>query len=71
MSSAGCGFWFDLDIFFGGSGSAFFTGGGSIFFSCGFGRLMFPRSSSNRALRSVEKGVFNSRKGLLSKCLEI
>lgn len=32
---------------------------------------MFPRSSSKRAERSVEKGVFSSRNGLLSKCLEI
>jgi hypothetical protein len=67
--NAGCGFWFD--IFFGITGSVFCTGG-SGFFSCGFGRFIaFPRSSSNRELRSVEKGVFNSRNGLLSRCLAI
>jgi hypothetical protein len=32
---------------------------------------MFPRSSSKRALRSVENGVLSSRNGLLSKCLAI
>jgi hypothetical protein len=45
---------------------------GSGFLSCGFCRLMvFPLSSSSREPRSVENGVFNSRNGLLSKCLAI
>jgi len=32
---------------------------------------MLPRSSSTRALRSVEKGVLSSRNGLLSRCFAI
>lgn len=31
---------------------------------------MFPCSSTRRALRSVENGVFSSRKGFGSRCLE-
>jgi hypothetical protein len=75
MSSAGCDGWFD--IFFGGSGASFFTSATSFLTSCtctffgGDGRMRLPFSSSGRALRSVEKGVFSSRKGFESKCLEI
>jgi len=77
MSSAACGGW--LDIFFGGSGTlflisliSFLTSLTSAFTSSTFlGNMRLPCSSSMRAVRSVEKGVFNSRNGFASKCLEI
>lgn len=63
MSRAGCGGW--LDILAGVWGSIVCLGSGGF-----FAFITFPSSSSRWALRSVEKGVFNSRKGLESRCRE-
>ena len=64
MSSDGCSGWFDM---LAGISGAFSTASRSGGFLEG---MIFPRSSTSRALRSVEKGVFSSKKGFDPNWLE-